>query len=108
MSAQQGTAVGRRVLHVPTLPIIAASVGVFALLAVAVLVQRSTNEFRPILNTADLATSGVAIRERHEALGGLGAVFTVNPADLATSGVAIRERHEALGGLDGASFTGES
>ena len=71
MSAQQGTAVGRRVVHLPTLLIIAAFVGVFALFEVAVLVQRSTSESRPILNTADLATSGAAIRERHEALGRL-------------------------------------
>jgi hypothetical protein len=103
MSAQQGAvATGRRVLPVPAWLIIAALIGFCGLSVAALFVRQSTSETRLVVHPADLATSGAAIRERHEALGRLDEVFALNPADLATSGAAIRERHEALGRLDSA------
>jgi hypothetical protein len=107
MSAQQGAMLGRRGLPVPASLIIAALIAVVGLSVAAQLMRESTSEIRPVVNPADLATSEGAIRERHEALGELDAVFVLNPADLATSGGAIRERHEALGKLDVGSFTEE-
>jgi hypothetical protein len=103
MSTQQGTLVGRGSLRIPMSLIIAALVGILTASVAVVLAQGARHETSAVLDVADLATNEAAIRERHEALGRLDAVISMNPADLATSEAAIRERHEALGRLDAVS-----
>jgi hypothetical protein len=123
MSAQQGTIVGRGT-RIPTWPVLAALVGVLAFSIGALLPREGTTQLVPIdrvtslqvrenssaavreqgtlavLNPADFAGTGLAARERHEALGKLDTSYAQNAADFAGNGTAARERYDTIGKLD--------